>query len=151
MTTRPAAAFARKALTTGALICACAGSFALAQTNGANTGVMAGKPLLPAEAAGVWTLQSKGGAICAVTLTPRSAAVGGDFVASVGPQCLDAYAMAAVAAWRPTHDGLAFTAGDGSLVVAFNRWSDSLFVSHRANGVDLQLARGAPPPPPPPA
>jgi hypothetical protein len=29
-------------------------------------------------------------------------------------------------------------------VIAFNRWSNSLFVSHRSSGVDIQLKRGAP-------
>ena len=144
-------ALIRKALSGAALISACAASFAFAQNPGStdgDTGAKAGKPISPAEAAGPWTLQSKGGANCAVTLTARSAAVDGSFVATIGPECLEAYAMQAVAAWKPTADGLAFTAGDGSNVVGFNRWSDSLFVSHRASGADLQLSRGAPPPRP---
>jgi hypothetical protein len=29
-------------------------------------------------------------------------------------------------------------------VIAFNRWSNSLFVSHRASGADIQLRRGGP-------
>jgi len=138
----------RKSLAFGALLAACAGGFAVAQSSDGDTGAQAGTPLAPADAAGPWTLQSKGGAVCAVTLTARSAAVGGDFVASIGPECQQAYGMAAAAAWKPTRDGLAFTAGDGSTVVGFNRWSNSLFVSHRASGADLQLSRGAPPPRP---
>jgi hypothetical protein len=118
---------------------------ALAQSPGEDSGAQAGTALLPADAAGPWTLQSKGGAVCTVTLTARSAAVGGSFVATVGPECKTAYAMGGAAAWKPTHDGLAFTAGDGSVVVAFNRWSNSLFVSHRSSGADLQLSRGAKP------
>jgi hypothetical protein len=82
-----------------------------------------------------------------VTLTAKAAAAG-SFDAEVGPQCLDAYAMTAVAGWKPTHDGLALTDGSGATVTAFNRWSNSLFVSHRASGADLQLSRGAPPPRP---
>jgi hypothetical protein len=144
-------AVVRKALAGAALLSACVASFAFAQNSGStdgDTGAQAGRPIGPAEAAGPWTLQSKGGAICAVTLTARSAAVDGTFVATVGPECLEAYAMQSAAAWKPTRDGLAFTAGDGSEVVAFNRWSNSLFVSHRASGADLQLSRGAPPPRP---
>jgi len=34
--------------------------------------------------------------------------------------------------------------GAGQPVIAFNRWSNSLFVSHRASGVDVQLKRGPP-------
>lgn len=136
----------RKTLAGAALLSACTASFAVAQNRGStdgDTGAQAGAPLAPGEAAGPWTLQSKGGAICAVTLTARAAA-GGAFDAKVGPQCLDAYAMTAVAGWKPTHDGLAFTDGSGGTVVGFNRWSNSLFVSHRASGADLQLSRGAP-------
>ena len=138
----------RKALAGAALISACVVSFAAAQNSGStdgDTGAQAGTPLAPREAAGPWTLQSKGGAICAVTLTARAGA-GGSFAATVGPACLNAYAMTAVAGWKPTHDGLAFTDASGGVVVAFNRWSNSLFVSHRASGADLQLSRGAPPP-----
>jgi hypothetical protein len=140
----------RKALAGAALVSACAFSFAAAQNSGStdgDTGAQAGAPLAPGDAAGAWTLQSKGGAICAVTLSAKARA-GGSFGATVGPACLNAYAMTAVAGWRPTRDGLAFTDGSGGTVVAFNRWSNSLFVSHRASGADLQLSRGAPPPKP---
>jgi hypothetical protein len=138
--------FARKTAVLAAIIAASPGGFAVAQSPHEDSGAQAGTPLAPADAAGPWTLQSKGGAVCAVTLTARSSAVGGTFVATVGPECQQAYAMTAAAAWKPTRDGLAFTAGDGSTVVAFNRWSNSLFVSHRSSGADLQLSRGAPPP-----
>lgn len=140
----------RKALAGAALLSACTASFAAAQNTGSSdgdTGAQAGTPLAPAEAAGLWTLQSKGGAICAVTLTARAGA-GGSFHAAVGAPCRDAYAMTGVAGWKPTHDGLALTDGSGGTVVGFNRWSNSLFVSHRASGEDLQLSRGAPPPAP---
>jgi hypothetical protein len=33
---------------------------------------------------------------------------------------------------------------DGQTVLGFSRWSNSLFVSHRSSGVDVQLKRGAP-------
>ena len=45
--------------------------------------------------------------------------------------------------WAPTGDGMALTGSDGHVLIAFSRWSNSLFVSHRASGFDLQLRRGA--------
>jgi hypothetical protein len=30
------------------------------------------------------------------------------------------------------------------VVLSFGRWSNSLFVSHQASGVDIQLQRGGP-------
>lgn len=104
----------------------------------------AGTPLEPGDAAGPWTLSSKGGAICAVTLTtkPDARMV---YAVAVPQACQDAYAMGPVTSWKPTGDGMAFTASDGSTVVAFNRWSNSLLVSKRSSGADLQLTRGAPP------
>jgi hypothetical protein len=101
----------------------------------------AGTPLEPADAAGPWTLSSKGGAICTVTLQSRPDA-GGIYGVTLPQNCQDAYAMGAVRAWKPTGDGMAFTGADGSTVVAFNRWSNSLLVSKRSSGSDLQLMRG---------
>ena len=37
---------------------------------------------------------------------------------------------------------------DGAPLLSFNRWSNSLFVSHRSSGVDVQLRRGKGPVPP---
>jgi hypothetical protein len=34
------------------------------------------------------------------------------------------------------------------VLASFNRWSNSLFVSHRSGGVDVQLMRGGPHPTP---
>ena len=59
----------RKALAGAALISACAVSFAAAQNMGStdgDTGATAGQPISPHDAAGYWTLQSKGGAVCTV-------------------------------------------------------------------------------------
>jgi hypothetical protein len=36
------------------------------------------------------------------------------------------------------------TGADGQVLVGFNRWSDSLLVSHPSSGVDVQLRRGGP-------
>jgi hypothetical protein len=39
---------------------------------------------------------------------------------------------------------MALTGVDGQVLAPFNRWSNSLFVSHRSSGVDVQLMRGPP-------
>jgi hypothetical protein len=103
----------------------------------------AGAPLQPRDAAGMWTLSSKGGAICTLTLTRKPDARGA-YAVALPQTCKDAYAMGPVTGWKPTGDGMAFTAADGGSVVAFNRWSNSLLVSKRASGADLQLMRGPP-------
>jgi hypothetical protein len=96
----------------------------------------AGVPLSPAEAAGGWTVENGGHAICMITLTANHGATPrGD--------CGDAL-PAGVAGWQPTHDGMALTDANGQVLAPFNRWSNSLFVSHRASGVDVQLMRGPP-------
>ena len=46
--------------------------------------------------------------------------------------------------WQPTRDGMQLVSADGQPVIAFHRWSNSLFVSHRSSGVDVQLRRGGP-------
>jgi hypothetical protein len=99
----------------------------------------AGVPLTPAEAAGPWRLSSAGADICTVTLAPRKAGDAG-FSAAAAESCGDAL-PAGVAGWAPTGDGMALTGTDGKVLIAFNRWSNSLFVSHRSSGADLQLRR----------
>jgi hypothetical protein len=101
----------------------------------------AGVPLSPGDAAGAWTLQSQGHAVCVVRLGARKAP--GGFALRLDPQCAGALPQGA-AAWRPTADGMAMTGSDGSVLIAFGRWSNSLFVSHRSSGSDLQLKRGLP-------
>ena len=98
----------------------------------------AGVPLTPAEAAGAWTVETGGHAICMITLG-RQAARG--FGASARGDCGDAL-PAGIAGWAPTADGMALTGAGGQVLIAFNRWSNSLFVSHRSSGVDVQLMRG---------
>jgi hypothetical protein len=41
--------------------------------------------------------------------------------------------------------GRALIGSDGRSLIAFSRWSNSLFVSYRSGGVDIQLRRGAGP------
>jgi hypothetical protein len=101
----------------------------------------AGVPLSPAEAAGSWSLSSGGADICTVTLKGAKAGDSG-FLAVAPASCGDALPTG-VSGWAPTGDGMALTSADGKVLIAFNRWSNSLFVSHRSAGADLQLRRRA--------
>jgi hypothetical protein len=96
----------------------------------------AGVPLSPAEAAGAWTVETGGHAICMIRLTA-------DHGAKAGDNCGDSL-PAGVTGWAATADGMALTGAGGQVVAPFNRWSNSLFVSHRSSGVDVQLMRGPP-------
>ncbi|HEY1751331.1 MAG TPA: AprI/Inh family metalloprotease inhibitor [Caulobacteraceae bacterium] len=96
----------------------------------------AGVPLSPAEAAGGWTVENDGHAICKITLTAAHGATAGADCASALP--------AGVTGWQPTADGMALTGANGEVLAPFNRWSNSLFVSHRSSGTDVQLMRGPP-------
>jgi len=101
----------------------------------------AGTPLTPAEAGGVWTLESGGRNICSVTLGESH--VGAGYSAKAAPGCAGALPGDPVA-WRPTADGMQLVGADGQALVGFGRWSNSLFVSHQTSGVDVQLKRGGP-------
>ena len=98
----------------------------------------AGVPLRPAEAAGAWSLETNGQPLCRLDLGRRRAA-GGYAVRAQG-DCGQALS-AAPAGWAPTADGMRLVAADGSTVMGFHRWSNSLFVAHTPNG-DVQLRRG---------
>ena len=100
----------------------------------------AGVPLSPAEAAGGWTVETGGHAVCMITLTASHGA-------TVGNGCGDAL-PAGITGWAATADGMALTDTGGQVLAPFNRWSNSLFVSHRSSGVDVQLMRGGPHPTP---
>ena len=93
-------------------------------------------PLSPADAAGGWTVETGGHAICMIRLTA-------DHGATPGQGCGDAL-PAGIAGWQPTADGMALTDQNGQVLAPFNRWSNSLFVSHRSSGTDVQLMRGPP-------
>ena len=95
----------------------------------------AGVPLSPAEAVGGWTLQSAGHAICMLRLTANHLARAGDCGGAL---------PSGVAGWATTANGMALTGADGQVLMRFDRWSNSLFVSRRTSGEDLQLMRGAP-------
>lgn len=99
----------------------------------------AGVPLAPGEAAGPWTLESAGRAICVIKLeTARS---GAGYAAQSLSSCRSMLASDP-AGWQPTHDGMRLVAADGGSLLGFSRWSNSLFVSHQASGADVQLRRG---------
>ena len=122
-------------LTLAGAVVALAGA-APAQDSAAAHDHEAGVPLSPAEAAGGWTVETGGRAICMIRLTA-------DHGATPSGSCGDAL-PAGVAGWQPTADGMALTDGSGQVLTPFNRWSNSLFVSHRSSGVDVQLMRGPP-------
>lgn len=131
---------------------ASAGSIAIAQAGpdagpnvGKDTGAKTDTPLSPGDGAGRWTLSTKGGAVCAVTLK-TAPAPGPAYAADISQGCRDAYPLTGATGWKPTADGMALVGPDAAPAVTFERWSDSLFVSHRSSGVDLQLTRGVPPP-----
>jgi hypothetical protein len=115
---------------------ACGAGQALAQDQKGPDDHEAGVPLTPAEAAGVWTLSTGGRDVCRVTLSAAHT-VQASSCATVLP--------GNPSAWTATADGMALT-GAGP-PIAFHRWSNSLFVSHRASGLDVQLRRGGPVPP----
>lgn len=101
----------------------------------------AGTTLTPADAAGPWTLESAGRSLCVVTLGKEKA--GSGYAVQVPAACHE-FIPSPAAAWQPTPDGMRLVGPDGQTVLAFNRWSNSLLVTHRADGVDVQLKRGRP-------
>jgi len=102
----------------------------------------AGVPLAPADAAGPWTVETGGHAVCVIKLSAAKAGNAG-FALNAPADCAAAL-PASVAGWTPSGDGMALTGADGQVVLSFGRWSNSLFVSHQASGVDIQLQRGGP-------
>ncbi|MHB8529780.1 MAG: AprI/Inh family metalloprotease inhibitor [Caulobacteraceae bacterium] len=106
----------------------------------------AGVPLSPREAAGAWTLESQNRDICRVDLGARRAGKAG-YRVRIASDC-GASLPAGATAWVPTRDGMALVGSDGTVLIGFNRWSNSLFASHRSSGVDLMLRRGPPHSPP---
>lgn len=95
----------------------------------------------PGEIADAWLLQSHGKALCHLTLSGR-ATKAGPYGADIPADCASAL-PAGASGWKPTPDGLALVGADGAVLIAFDRWSESLFVS-AGPGPDLQLARASP-------
>ena len=102
----------------------------------------AGVPLSPGEAAGAWTVESHGHAVCMIQLSPRKAGAAG-FAAAPRGDC-GALLPAGVAGWTPASGGMALTASNGQVLLPFDRWSNSLFVARIASGDEVQLMRGGP-------
>ena len=96
----------------------------------------AGVPLTPAEAAGAWTVASQGKDLCVLTL-------GAAHSVKAPPACDEAL-TGNPTGWQATKDGMQLTSAAGQPMLAFHRWSNSLFVSHRSSGVDIQLRRSGP-------
>lgn len=92
----------------------------------------AGVPLTPAAAAGAWSVSSNGQDLCVLTLDANHGVK--------APHSCDDALPGRPTTWQPTKDGVALI-GAGP-PVEFHRWSNSLFVSHRSSGVDIQLRRG---------
>jgi len=90
------------------------------------------------DIADAWLLQAHGQVLCRLTLSGR-ASHGGPYHANIPADCRSALPAGATG-WKPTPDGIVLVAADGEVLVAFARWSESLFVSS-GPGPDLQLAR----------
>ncbi|HTX51295.1 MAG TPA: AprI/Inh family metalloprotease inhibitor [Caulobacteraceae bacterium] len=96
----------------------------------------AGVPLTPREAVGGWTVESGGHSICMIRLTAN-------YGARPDSACREAL-PAGVTGWRATSDGMALVGAEGRVLLPFDRWSNSLFVSLGSSGRDVQLMRGPP-------
>jgi len=125
----------------GAALALAAGA-ACAQDMNAMAREQAGTPLAVSDAAAQgWTLETAGHSVCKVRLGAQ--AVGnGVYHADVPGDCGQTL-PAGVAGWKPVTDGAALVDGQGQILIDFNRWSNSLLVSHRSSGVDIQLRRGS--------
>ena len=99
----------------------------------------AGVPLSPKEAAGAWVLESQGHSLCRLTLGTAKLA-GETYAVKRAADCAGALPSQPVG-WKATADGMALVGADGGTILAFARWSNSLFVSHRSSGIDVQLRR----------
>jgi hypothetical protein len=100
-----------------------------------------GMPLRPADAAAQsWTLETRGQSICTIRLA-ATVVTKGVYRAEVPPDCGQVLPPG-VAGWRPVTDGAALVDGQGQVLIDFDQWSNSLLVSHRSSGIDIQLRRG---------
>ncbi len=134
--------YRRTALIAVGLAAGLAGAPLAAQDMNDNARDQVGVPLAPKDAAAQrWTLESNGRNVCQVALTAEASGAGVYRVVVPG-DCGGAL-PGQVAAWKPVTDGAALLDGSGQVLVDFNRWSNSLLVAPRRDGVDLQLRRGA--------
>jgi hypothetical protein len=134
-------------MTRSQLIAVCAATALTLAAGGALAQDGPQTPLRPADAGGTWTLETKGADVCRLELSGE-AVTAGVYGAKVPAACGD-LVPAGVQGWAPTADGMALVGQGGARLIAFNRWSNSLFVSHRSSGEDIQLRRGGAVKPPP--
>lgn len=99
-----------------------------------------GVPLAPKEAVGSWTLESSGHSICVLKLGAEKAGAGAYKVEA--PASCGGALPAGLAGWVPAPDGMNLVDASGQTLISFGRWSNSLLVSHRSSGEDVQLKRG---------
>jgi hypothetical protein len=104
----------------------------------------AGVPLSPGEAAGGWTVETGGHAVCMITLS--AARVGASAYGATPKGDCRSLIPAGVAGWTPTRGGMALTDQSGQVLLPFDRWSNSLFVAKISTGDEVQLMRGGPHP-----
>ena len=123
-----------KAAALASAILLSSGGAALAEDN------EAGVTLSPSEAAGAWTLESGGRSICVLNLGTGKIGSGA-YRVQAPASCGDAL-PAGLAGWAPAPGGMNLVGADGQTLLGFGRWSNSLLVSHRSSGEDVQLRRG---------
>jgi hypothetical protein len=102
----------------------------------------AGVSLSPAEAVGVWTVESDGKSLCVLKLGAEKVSATA-FALKIPASCGGVLPQN-VAGWSPSAHGMTLVGADGQNLVGFGRWSNSLLVSHPSSGVDVQLRRGGP-------
>jgi hypothetical protein len=125
----------------GAVVALTAGAASAQDDMNTNFRDGVGMPLRPADAAAQgWTLETRGHSICQVRL--GAAAVSTGVYRTAIPADCGQVLPAGVVGWKPVTDGAALVDGQGQVLIDFNRWSNSLLVSHQSNGVDIQLRRG---------
>jgi hypothetical protein len=130
-----------KTLVTLAAALALAAGAAGAQDMNALARDQVGMPLAVSDAAAQpWTLETAGHSVCRVRLGAAAVSTG-VYRADIPADCGQAL-PGGVAGWRPVTDGAALVDGQGQVLIDFNRWSNSLLVSHQSSGVDIQLRRG---------
>ena len=126
----------------GAALALAAGA-ASAQDMNAMSREQVGTPLAVSDAAAQgWTLETRGHSICKVGL--GAAAVAKDVYRVEIPADCGQVLPAGVVGWKSVTDGAGLVDGQGQVLIDFDRWSNSLLVSHQSNGVDIQLRREAP-------
>jgi Protease inhibitor Inh len=120
---------------------ALAGGAASAQDMNAMARDQVGMPLAISDAAAQgWTMETAGHSVCKVMLGAQ--ALSKDLYRVDIPAECGQVLPGGVAGWRPVTDGAALVDGQGQILIDFDRWSNSLLVSHQSNGVDIQLRRG---------